>query len=340
MNIGCNVWRGRKICNIMCNMIKVIITKNDSNQRLDRFLRKYLKNASISHIYKMIRKDVKLNGKRAKENTVLKEYDELLLYISNDEAEKFKKNPRGYAAVKQFKIAYEDDEVLIVVKPPGLLIHGDKFEKKNTLTNQVISYFIEKGIYDIREKTFVPAPSNRLDRNTGGLVVFGKNAEAVRLFNNLMKDKDKVEKNYITIVRGEIPEQIIIDKSIEKNESENQVKVVDSVNENSKVKPSATVVSPIDCKNGYTLADVRLLTGRTHQIRAHLSSEGYPIIGDHKYGDKKTNEIIKNRYGLTSQFLFAYKLFFHEGKPAGKEIHATLPEKFKTIKNDIFKNKN
>ena len=209
-------------------MIRLEIHKNDGNQRLDRFLRKYFKNASISHIYRMIRKDMKVNGKRAKESTIIFPGNEIFLYISEEAAEGFRGKEKSYKGKKQFKIAYEDENVLIAIKPFGLLTHGDKFEKKNTLANQVIGYLIEQGAYDTCERTFVPAPSNRLDRNTAGLVVFGKNADSVRSFNEIMKDKEAVEKYYLTIVAGELRESLVIRKDIEKDEERNQVKVFET----------------------------------------------------------------------------------------------------------------
>ena len=152
-------------------MVKIEIGKNEQNQRLDKFLRKYLANAPLSFIYKAIRKDVKVNGKRGKEDTLLQLGDEVTLYISETDMEKFRKERRGGRVKRQFSIAYEDENILAAVKPYGLLTHGDSREKKNHLANQVIDYLIEKGDYNPRiEKTFTPAPVNRLDRNTTGLV--------------------------------------------------------------------------------------------------------------------------------------------------------------------------
>lgn len=150
-------------------MINIEIGKNEQDQRLDKFLRKYLGNAPLSFIYKAIRKDVKVNGKRAKEDTVLRLGDTLSLYIKEEDLAAFQKKRKLSHARRQFQIAYEDENILAVEKPYGLLTHGDSTEKKNHLTNQVIDYLIEKGDYNPRlEKTFVPAPVNRLDRNTTG----------------------------------------------------------------------------------------------------------------------------------------------------------------------------
>ena len=145
-------------------MVKLIIEKNEGNQRLDRFLKKYLKNASLSHIYKLIRKDLKVNGKRAKVETMLEEGDELTFYISQEQLDEYTRVKKTIKAKKQFGIAYEDSRMLIAEKPFGLLTHGDSKEKKNHLANQVCGYLQQNGEYDSgRERVFVPSPVNRLD---------------------------------------------------------------------------------------------------------------------------------------------------------------------------------
>ena len=193
-------------------MVKVEIGSNDAGQRLDRFLRKYLKRAPLSAVYKIIRKDLKLNGKRTKEDTVLKEGDVLSLYIDEEKLSELTKEPPKRRAKRQFTIAYEDDNVLIVGKPWGLLTHGDSHEKKNTLMNQVCGYLQDKGQYDpAGEKTFTPSPVNRLDRNTTGLVIFGKTAEGLRQLTKLIRERDYVSKYYLTIVSGNLKEDMVID---------------------------------------------------------------------------------------------------------------------------------
>ncbi len=184
-------------------MENIQITKNEENQRLDRFLRKYLKNASLSYIYKAIRKDVKVNGKRGKEDQILYEGDEISLYMDSDEIEEFQKKKDRPQGKRQFRVAYEDENVLVVEKPFGLLTHGDITEKKNTLANQVLGYLIEEGKYSPRnERTFVPSPVNRLDRNTTGLVIFGKNAAALAALNKMIRERTSIKKYYWTIVAG------------------------------------------------------------------------------------------------------------------------------------------
>ncbi len=184
-------------------MRDITITANDAGRRLDRFLRKYLRNASLGEIYKLIRKDVKVDGRRRNESYMLNEGEVLTLYISDEVlasltgegsagragSGKTRSASSSGKAKRQFRIIYEDDKVLIVSKPYGLLTHGDSHEKKNHLANQVRDYLIEKGEYDPRsEKVFSPAPANRLDRNTTGLVLFGKTSAALKALNEAIRE--------------------------------------------------------------------------------------------------------------------------------------------------------
>ncbi len=321
-------------------MFKITITENEAGQRLDRFLKKYFNNATLGAIYKIIRKDVKLNGKRAGENTMLSVGDELAIYVSDETATNLRKEKTRQKVKRQFKVAYEDADILVVEKPFGLLTHGDRTEKKNHLANQVIDYLIEKGDYNPRtEKTFVPAPANRLDRNTTGLVVFGKNAAALQNLNKLIREKDKIQKLYLTIVAGKLPKPVRLRAKMTKNEEKNLVSVL---SEEAPGKLMETIVRPLETANfkgrDYTLVEVEILTGRTHQIRAHLAKAGYPIIGDVKYGDKKINALIEKEFGLTTQLLHAYKLIFEDTAEAPKVIESRLPADFEGIKQTIFGN--
>ncbi len=307
---------------------------------MDRFLKKYLKNAPLSYLYKLIRKDLKVNGKRAKAETMLAEGDELSLYIEQEQLESYIRPKKRYAGKRQFKVAYEDEDVLIVEKPFGLLTHGDSKEKKNTLVNQVCGYLQEKGEYDPRnERIFMPSPVNRLDRNTTGLVIFGKNSAAVQILNRLIKDKDKVSKRYLTIVSGNVKEPLDLKAKMEKDAKKNRVRVLPSDAPEGKLME--TKVYPQKSKGGFTLVEVELVTGRTHQIRAHLGQAGFPVIGDGKYGSLRINGQMKKRFGLTTQLLHAYKLDFSKEIPqlpglAGREITAGIPEEFVRIKRELM----
>ncbi len=321
-------------------MIKISITENEENQRLDRFLKKYFKNASLSHIYKLIRKDIKVNGKRAAIETLLKLGDELAIYIPEEEAEAYQEKKTVSHSKKQFKIAFEDENIIIVEKPFGLLVHGDKTEKKNTLANQVAGYLADKGEYAPgRERTFVPSPVNRLDRNTTGLVIFGKNNKALQSLNQMIRDKGYVRKYYLTIVHGEMKKSLQLKDKMEKDEKTNTVRVIDLETEGGKVME--TIAKPLKTAKGYTLVEVELVTGRTHQIRAHLAKAGFPVIGDVKYAIKGQNKKIEQKFKLSTQLLHAYKLCFDDGAAPleymkGMEIKANLPANFEEIKDSLF----
>lgn len=320
-------------------MINIEIGKNEQNQRLDKFLRKYLGKAPLSYIYKAIRKDVKVNGKRSKEDYILELGDTVTLYIADDVIESYRKKVETTRAKRQFKIAYEDENLIVVEKPFGLLTHGDQHEKKNHLANQVIDYLIETESYNPRiEKTFTPAPVNRLDRNTTGLVLFGKTNLAVQQLNQMIREKDKVSKCYMTIVSGNLKKELHLRDRMVKDRVNNKVTVLSMDQEGLEME---TIVRPMQSNGKYTLVEVEIITGRTHQIRAHLAKTGHPVIGDVKYGDKRVNGYVRQRFDLNTQLLHAYKLEFAgvEGELAylnGKTVYAELPEDFKRIKDGLF----
>lgn len=319
-------------------MVKIEIGRNEAGQRLDRFLKKYLANAPLSYIYKAIRKDVKVNGRRSSVEAVLEEGDEVALYMTDEEIERLTKKPERRKVKRQFQVAYEDDNIIAVEKPYGLLTHGDRTEKKNHLANQVVDYLIENGSYDPRtEKTFTPAPVNRLDRNTTGLVLFGKNARAVQDLNRAIRERTAISKFYLTVTAGEMKKPLILKDRMVKDREKNMV----SLTETEGGKSMETVARPIATKSGFTLAEVEILTGRTHQIRVQLAKAGYPLIGDPKYGDRRVNVRVKESFGLGAQLLHAWRLEF--GNPEGSlgylnglSIKAEPPGEFRRICESIF----
>ena len=275
--------------------------------------------------------------------SVLKAGDQLVLYISQEEFAQMKKtepDKNRTITKKQFSVIYEDENILAVSKPFGLLTHGDSREKKNHLANQVIDYLIQKGEYDPRRDiTFTPSPASRLDRNTTGLVVFGKKSEALKELNRMMKERDGIEKIYLTIVAGNLDRHLQLVDHMVKDEEKNLV-TLSGCDED---RVMITDVWPVENSHGYTLVQVRLHTGRTHQIRVQLAAAGFPIIGDGKYGKPSVNARMKKEYGLTTQLLHAHKLKFC-GRSwggvldylEGREFICMPPERFERIKKDIF----
>ena len=321
-------------------MQQITITANDAERRLDRFLRKYLPDASLSSIYKIIRKDIKINGRRQKEEYMLVEGDIIDLYLSDEMIASLRKSLSGKSrsnsnrkARRNFKIIYEDKNILVVDKPYGLLSHGDSTEKKNHLANQVKDYLIESGSFNPREeKVFSPAPANRLDRNTTGLVICGKTSEALKGLGSMIRE-DHLSKFYSTIVHGVIDKELYLDGYLLKDNRSNKVRILDKPVPES--KQIITIVNPICSYGDYTLIEVELVTGRSHQIRAHLASIGHPLIGDVKYGGKKV-------FGLTTQLLHATKLRIDEAVPGLKYLEiktfsAPLPDEFDRVIRAIKK---
>lgn len=318
-------------------MVKITIGENEAGQRLDRFLRKYLKRESLSGIYRIIRQDLKVNGKRAREDRRLAEGDELVLYMSEEQLQELVRPVRNRTARRQFQIIYEDEQVLIVSKPKGLLTHGDAREKSNTLSNQVCGYLQEQGEYDpSAEMTFTPSPVNRLDRNTSGLVMFGKTAESLRLLTRLIRERDRIRKFYLAIVVGEVKEEMVLTGSLTKDRQRNRV----SVEETEDARASETRVRPIAAGRKFSLVEAELITGRTHQIRAHMAHAGHPLLGDPKYGDPKLNAIAVKQ-NLRGQLLHAYRLEFGEMPPvfrnlSNRAVQAPPPKAFERAGKELI----
>ncbi len=322
------------------SMIRVKISANEENQRLDRFLKKYYRNAPLSYIYKLLRTGVKVNGKRVAQNTRLVLGDEITIDISKEEESAYLAREKPRTSKRQFQIVYEDENLLIVEKPFGLLMHGTAEEGKETLSNQVTGYLIDSGAYKPdQERTFVPSPVNRLDRNTTGLVIFGKNAEALRGLSRMIRDKGFIRKYYLTIVHGEMREAFFLQDRMEKDHEANRIRIVNDGAGTGKLME--TRAKPLKISNGFTLVEVELVTGRTHQIRAHLAKAGYPVIGDPKYGHRQGDVKLLRQFPLKAQFLHAYRLVFENCLPPleymrGKEFRCELPARMKDISEELF----
>ena len=321
-------------------MKKIIVGKNEANQRVDKFLRKYMPKAPLSFIYKMLRKKyIKVNDKKTSNEYILREEDLIDFYLSEDVITGFQEEKKIIPVDRSFSIVYEDDNILLVGKPSGLIMHSDKNEDKNTLINQVINYLYDKGEYNPKaEKTFVPASVNRLDRNTSGIVIIGKTYKAVQELNEMLR-KNHIKKYYSTIVKGVINEDLVLDGYIIKDERRNQVSIVDREVIGSKY--IHTVIKPKKCSKDFTLLEVEIITGKSHQIRLHLASIGHPIIGDPKYGEHLTNRKMKENFALKNQFLHAYQVYFKEGLDqlnylSGKRFVCPVPSELKRIEDELF----
>lgn len=323
------------------HMKKMIITSNDANQRIDKYLKKVLVNAPSTFIYKMLRKkDVKVNGKKVTERYMLQCNDEVEMFLYEDKFLEFTKPKDIYSLQQQFTVLYEDANILVVYKPVGLLVHEDHQESINTLTNQVLSYLAKKHEFDTsRESSFIPGPVHRLDRNTSGIVIFGKTLEALQLLNEMIKQRHCIEKRYLTIVQGTICKKQELEGYMVKLPDEARVKFV------KKDYPGAltmkTIVYPKKHNQKYSLVEVQLVTGRMHQIRIHLASIDHPIIGDQKYGNFTLNKEIKTKCHLSHQLLHAYKIKFV--KAIGnlsylqdQEIVCPLPKEFIKIQEILL----
>ena len=322
-------------------MKKIQITENDANQRIDKYIKKLLVNAPTNFIYKMFRKkDIKVNGKKVNEKYILKNNDVVEMFLYEDKFKEFTATKDIYNVKKTFKVLYEDNHVLIVYKPAGLLVHEDKNESVNTLTNQVLSYLANKNELDLsRENTFMPGPVHRLDRNTSGIVIFGKTLAALQVLNEMIKQRHCIEKSYLTICKGKVNQKRNLKGYIVKLDDQAQVKLVN------KDYPGAltmeTIVKPVKYNNDYSKVEVTLITGRMHQIRVHLSSIDHPIIGDRKYGDFELNKFVKKEFGLNHQLLHAYKIRFVKtfgilAYLQDKEIVCPVPKLFEKIENRLI----
>ena len=295
-------------------MREFTVGKNDAGQRVDKFISKAVPLLPKSLLYKYLRlKRIKLNGKKTDIDARLSEGDVLTLYI-NDEF--FEKAPARYdflKAGKELSVVYEDENVLLLDKKVGVLSHPDEGEYVDTLITRVQRYLYEKGEYDPdAENSFAPALVNRIDRNTGGVVIAAKNAEALRILNQKLKDRE-IEKFYLCVVVGTPKEkEATLTSYMTKDEKKNLVRVFDGPVPGGKTM--VTKYKLLSSKGGLSLLEVELLTGRTHQIRAHLAHIGCPLLGDGKYG---RNEVNDRFGGYKKQLLYSYKTVFSFTADAG-----------------------
>lgn len=333
-------------------MRELQIAENEAGQRLDKFLAKYMKKAPKSFFYKMLRKkNIVLNGKKASGSEKLAQGDVVRLFLSEETIDGFSDTAKnagkvpGKAAGKAGEerspfrltgsdIVYEDDHVLLLNKPAGILSQRAD-NRELSMTEYVIRYLLETGQLTEEElRTFRPSVCNRLDRNTSGLIAAGKSLAGLQELSRLFKDRS-LKKYYLCLVRGRVEESQRIRGWLQKDSRTNRVTVHRRKNAPEDLFIE-TEYRPVSIIRDATLLEVHLITGRTHQIRAHLAGTGHPIIGDYKYGDRRVNDRFKKAYGLKSQLLHAHRMVFPEmagplAHLSGKAFEAPLPDLFSRI---------
>ena len=312
-------------------MRELIIKKNDAGQRLDKFITKTL-DLPTSLLYKSIRlKKIKLNRKRAEANVILKEGDTIQCFLAEEFFEKKIDDNSLLRITPKLTIIYEDENIILLDKRPGVSVHEDENGSTNTLITHIIAYLYQKGEYNPEaEQSFTPALCNRIDRNTGGIVIAAKTAESLRVMNEKIKLRE-IDKFYIAAVHG-IPKKSedTLYGYLLKDDKNNIVKVYDK-NPPKNAKNIITKYKVIAKRGDSALLEVELLTGRTHQIRAHMSHIGHPLIGDGKYGVNREDRAKGYKY----QALYSYKLrFSFKGEETALEY--LNGKEFSIPKNEIY----
>ncbi len=289
----------------------ITVGQNDAGQRLDKFLSKAVKGLPMSMMYKYIRtKKIKVNRKRAEQNQMLLCGDEIQLFIREEFFDSPEKDDGALSRIRpKLDIVYEDENIMLLNKRPGVLVHEDTAAAENTLIMHIKAYLCQKGEYDPKqEQSFAPALCNRIDRNTGGIVIAAKNAEALRVMNEKIRNNE-ITKRYLCLVHGTpSPKKAMLRAFLRKDSAKNLVEVRDKeFNGSKEIITGYTVLESFD---GVSLCEIELVTGRTHQIRAHMAHIGHALVGDGKYGVNREEK----KDGYKYQALYAYSLTFEKTK--------------------------
>lgn len=326
-------------------MREFIIGSNEAGQRLDKYLKKILPNASSGFLYKMLRKkNITCNKAKMTGREQVKKGDKIQVFFSEETLQKFMQDPEVLQAeyellkglpMKEIQVVYEDEDILVADKPYNML--SQKAKKNDFSANEyLLGYLIRSGSLELEAFTsFRPSVCNRLDRNTTGLLLMGKSLKGSQMLSQALKERT-IRKFYRALVVGEVKERAHLSGYLRKDERTNKVEILNSDVETSPDNPHEgeqsasyieTAYEPVAYRNGVTELEIHLITGRTHQIRAHLASIGHPIIGDMKYGDEKVNHDYYEEYHVTHQLLHAFRLEF----PDGRAFVAPLPKLFDFI---------
>lgn len=338
-------------------MQEIIIEAGEAGQRFDKFLRKYFKAAPDSFLYKMLRKkNITLNGHKSDGREKLATGDRIAFFLAEETILKFRGFASGeapecagqhrkllaeaeaaYRTFGKLEILYEDAHVLLVNKPAGIL--SQKADPSDLSLNEwLIGYLLADGGM-MPETLFLQRPSvcNRLDRNTSGIVICGKTLYGSQQMSVVLKDRS-LHKYYLLYVEGQMREGYRIEGFLRKDENSNRVEILEQ--EQAGASKIITAYRPISIGKNTTLVEVELITGKTHQIRAHLASIGFPLVGDYKYGSRVQNDRRKRQYGIRYQLLHAYRVVFPQlpdelSGLSGREIKASLPELFQHFEKDM-----